>query len=585
VSDDSYNVDHLKTISQRVIDRIEKNGWDVIWSWVDPNPGSHPDGQIVQAIVLVLGTMGILSLVMSGFLVTNTISALLQRHIRQIGIMKAIGARPQDIMGLYISIVLMYGLLSLLIAVPAGIGATRIATQFLAKLLNFDITSFDTPYYVWGLQILVGLVIPILASLYPILLGARITIREAMANYGVSGEDDKVNVFVRFLKKIQIFPRPVLLSIRNAFRQRGRLLLTLLPLIIGGVIFIAVFSVRASITKTSAEAARYYRYDILVEFDRSYRLEQLQREAMRVPGVAVVEGWGGMETRRVRADGSMGDDMMLLALPAMTSLIDPVLVSGKWLKPEDDNGIVVTSSFLKNEPDVGVGDEIVLRLRGRDTNWIVVGIVRSTERIAYVNYGYFVYANRDIGHVSRLQVVTTQSTLSSQLAVKDLLEARFKSMGLQINRVRTTDQLLLNIQEGFNIIILFLTIMAMLLAVVGGVGLMGAMWLSVLERTREIGVLRAMGASDTAIMQIFVIEGTIIGLLSWPVAVISAIPISRFLSDAVGTALLQVPLRYTFSAGSTLIWFVVILILSVLASFVPARNAAKLSIRETLTYE
>ncbi len=127
--------------------------------------------------------------------------------------------------------------------------------------------------------------------------------------------------------------------------------------------------------------------------------------------------------------------------------------------------------------------------------------------------------------------------------------------------------------------------MAILIAVVGGLGLMGTMSINVIERTREIGVMRAVGASDGSVLKVFIVEGVFIGVLSWLVGAIVALPVGKLLSDAVGAAFLEAPLNYTFSTKGTLLWLAIVVILAVLASILPAWNASRLSVREVLAYE
>ncbi|MCB0225658.1 MAG: FtsX-like permease family protein, partial [Anaerolineae bacterium] len=95
----------------------------------------------------------------------------------------------------------------------------------------------------------------------------------------------------------------------------------------------------------------------------------------------------------------------------------------------------------------------------------------------------------------------------------------------------------------------------------------------------------AIGASDGAIFRIVIVEGMVIGVLSWIAGSLLAVPVSRFLSDATGQQLFQAPLSYTFSLPSVVLWFVVAMLLAALASFVPARSAASLTVREVLSYE
>jgi putative ABC transport system permease protein len=141
------------------------------------------------------------------------------------------------------------------------------------------------------------------------------------------------------------------------------------------------------------------------------------------------------------------------------------------------------------------------------------------------------------------------------------------------------------VESQFNVLIVFLLVMAVLLAVVGAIGLMGTMSLNVLERTREIGVMRAIGASDGAILKIVIVEGILIGLLSWLMGTVLALPLSKVLSDAVGASIFQTSLSYTYSMGGVELWLAVVILLAAVASFWPARNASRVTVRDSLAYE
>ena len=127
--------------------------------------------------------------------------------------------------------------------------------------------------------------------------------------------------------------------------------------------------------------------------------------------------------------------------------------------------------------------------------------------------------------------------------------------------------------------------MAVLMAVVGGSGLIGTMSLNVLERTREIGVMRAVGASDGSVRQIVVAEGILIGVLSWLCGAILAYPLGQILSDAIGAITMKIGLDYVYSLNGLGMWLVIASVLAVLASLPPARNASRVSVRDVLAYE
>jgi putative ABC transport system permease protein len=105
----------------------------------------------------------------------------------------------------------------------------------------------------------------------------------------------------------------------------------------------------------------------------------------------------------------------------------------------------------------------------------------------------------------------------------------------------------------------------------------------VLERRREIGVMRATGASSSTIFRLFIGEGLIQGWLSWLIAVPIAIPASNVMTTAVGNAF-QFEMLYKYQPTGAIAWLVIITILSILASVLPARGATRISVRESLSY-
>ncbi len=585
VSGDTLDKEAATLGAEQVRERLERSGRTVYYTWV-PTPGKHPADEVVQPIILLMGSLGALSLLVSGFLVFNTLQALLTQQVRQIGIMKAVGGQANQIMGVYYAMVLLYGLLALAVAVPLGTMAGNAMTSFMAGLINFEITSFEIPPQVFALEVGVGLLVPCLAALYPILSGVRTTAAKAMSDYGLSNSAFGQGLVDRVLERVRGISRPMLLSLRNTFRRKGRLVLTLITLTLGGAIFIAVFSVRASLLNTLDGWFDLVRYDVYLVFRRGYRIDQIEREALQVPGVVAAEGWRFSSARRQRPDGTESDTINLRATPVDSPLVRPTLVEGRWLLPEDENAVVVNTFMLKDDPDIKVGEEIELLIDGDETVWHVVGIMQGPPSpMAYVSLDYFVQVVGGVGRAGVVFVQTDRHDAAFQSSMEDALEEQYEGVGLNVSRTMTSSTERAQVESQFNVLVMFLLIMAILLAVVGAIGLMGTMSLNVLERTREIGVMRALGASDGAVLQIVIVEGVLIGVLSWLVGTVLALPLSRLLSDAVGVSILQGELDYTFSTGGMLLWLVVVILLSMLASAWPARSASRVTVREVLAYE
>ena len=165
------------------------------------------------------------------------------------------------------------------------------------------------------------------------------------------------------------------------------------------------------------------------------------------------------------------------------------------------------------------------------------------------------------------------------------MQETLDAQGYSVGQVFTIN-LIRQISGGiFDIIVYLLSAMGVLIATVGALGLTGTMSTNVLERTREIGVMRAIGATDGAIQRIVVVEGVLIGLISWLIGAALAYPAGAAISSGVGQVLFSTALPYTFSSTGVITWFFIVSILATLASFLPARNASKLTVREVLAYE
>jgi putative ABC transport system permease protein len=577
---------HVQRVAAQVRSKIENSGRAVYFTLVF-EPGKHWADNSLQAMTIVLGVLGGLALLLSGFLVVNTVTALLTQQVRQVGIMKAIGAQADQIVGMYLTTIVAFGVLALFLALPLGIVGARAMAGYVGRLLNFEIGSYDLPPRVFVLEVASGLIVPVLAALYPIVSGTRITVRQAISTYGLAEATPGRGLLDRLVERARRLPRPLLLSLRNTFRRRGRLVLTLVTLTLAGAIFVGILSVQRSLLGMLDGLFRYWNYDVQVEFSRAYRVEHLQREALSVPGVVEAETWGFRSTRRVRPDGSESEGIFIISLPAATRMLQPILLRGRWLIPGDENAVVVNTDLTKNEPDVAVGDDIVLKVGTRETTWRVVGVVQGilAGPFAYANYPYASRMIRTYGRADRVQVVTSRHDGASTAEVSRALEARFRQLGLRLTSNQTIAQLRRQIAAQFNVIIVFLLIMAILLAIVGGLGLMGTMSINVLERTREIGVMRAIGASDRAVLQIVLTEGILIGIISWLVGAALAFPLGLALSNAVGNAFLNTAPAYRFSLAGVGLWLGIVVVLAAVASFLPAWNASRVTVRDVLAYE
>ncbi|HSB01922.1 MAG TPA: ABC transporter permease, partial [Anaerolineales bacterium] len=396
---------YIHQVADQVKEKVERSGREVGGISV-PEPGQHPLGTVLDALIIILGALSALTLLGGAFLVFNTIAALLAQQVRQIGIMKAIGAREDQIAAMYLVMILIFGWLALAITTPLSVVGGIRAAGFLADFFNLDLGAVQIPIQAFIVEALIGLGIPFLAAFYPVWSGTRVTVREAISDYGLS-KTAATGPLDRILSRLRgpFFPRPVLLSFRNTFRRRARLVLTLLPLALSGAILLTVINVRAALMGELNNIFQYRNYNINVSFERPYRLMEIENAALHVPGVAGVEGY--RQTRdayRLHRDGSRSNNLSITSLSSATSTVHLPLAEGRWLAVQDQTDVVVNTAFLRDEPDVHVGGPLSLKINGRKVTAQVVGIVDEKMAPAgiYVNDAYFGKMLGGVGRTNNL---------------------------------------------------------------------------------------------------------------------------------------------------------------------------------------
>jgi putative ABC transport system permease protein len=602
VSEGQNDDTHLREMAANVKDSVEKSGITVLRTH-SSRTNEHPLASTVQAILGILLALGILILFLSSSLIANTLNALLNQHLRAIGVMKLVGGRRNQIFEMYIVLILAFSAIALLIAVPLGGQGAYAFSAFIANKINFNLLGYRIIPLAFVVQIVVGVAVPLLAGLVPVLNGSRITVLRALS--GNMNQDEKKQPMggsqrESTLERRQVYlnsllarrgihiPRPLLISLRNTFRRKGRLVLTLFTLTMGGAIFIAVFNVRVTLFDYIDQIGKYFVADVTLDFNQSYRLNEVENTALQVPGVVSVEGWAYVSAEALYPDGTAADTITILAPPAASKLVSPIMVSGRWLQPGDQKAVTLSEGILEKYPGLSPGQTIRLKVNGKADNWLVVGIFKFVNQQGSVGYSTYEYVSKithTTDHSFTYRIATDKHNPAYQQLMSDRLDKYFRDKGFHVNAARTGQATLKTASESLDILVTFLLIMALLTALVGSMGLTGTMGMNVLERTREIGVMRSIGAVNSEIMRTVIVEGMGIGGISWILGVILSFPITYLLSYIVSVAIFNSPIAVHFTYQGFGLWLLVVLVLSALASVLPARNAARLTIREVLAYE
>jgi ABC-type antimicrobial peptide transport system permease subunit len=495
---ESYSEEAAQEKAKRIEDRLERmelfvGGYEI----TDPN--EHWVQSIVDGVTMILMVVGVLSLGLSAFLIINTMNAILVQQMWQIGVMKAIGATFGRVVRVYLTTAFIYGALALLLAVPPGAVGAHLLAACLLGMFNVELAAFQISPVAIGIQVVVGLAVPLLAAAVPVIGSARV---------------------------------------------------------------------------------------VAVKLDRPRRVSRMIEIAESVPGVVEAETWSQQGATLLLPSGEE-HPVALTGIPSDSVIFKPNIVRGRSLRPDDGHALVFTIRLAEKE-GIRVGDEITVSIGGEESEWAVVGHYLSVNDVSdefFVPLDVLQRETGSFGRGRRVKVLSENDDIESQQQVIQGLKDAFAAYHFEVVGTWSASEQLKESQASFGILTSLLLAMVVLTAIVGSIGLMSTMFMNVVERRREIGVMRAVGASSLAIVGMFVAEGVLVGVLSWLLAVPLSYPGARLFSDLIGEAVLEMPLEFVYSASGMVLWLLIVAVLSVLASLWPALQATKVSVREALAYE
>lgn len=577
-------------VTDKVADRIESQGLPVYQKTL-PTHGEHPLNYIIATVLILLGLVAVLSMLLSALLVVNVISALIAQQERQIGIMKAIGARSWQIIGMYYGMILVLGLLACLIAIPLSVVGANALAAFCADMINFDPPQVSFTLQALLFQLGVGLLVPLIAATPAILGGTRVSPAKVLSEYGISQVWGGAGLMDAILRRFPRLTRDLLLAMRNPFRKRGRLILSLITLTFAGAVFMSIVNLQSALNIALNQMFEFWRYDAWLIVDGYVPSERLVNEARSVSGVEQAEAWDFTLGRYVRPDNTESGNLYLLAPPAGTPLLNPPIIAGRNLQPGDTNAILISPNLMAVEPTLRLGGPMKLKIEGREETYTIVGLVNmignsSIGYITIMDYSGYARHMREPNRANAIILTFTPgASMDEQRAIASAVEQRFDRADIDVVSNFLISEEREEIDAAFAILVALLMVMTLILAVVGSLGLMGTMSLNVIERVREIGVMRAYGASSGAISRIVIIEGLMIGMLSWVMAIFLSLPLSELLARAIGEAFMDYPMAGATSITAILAWAALVIVISIISSLIPALNAARLTVTEVLAYE
>ena len=562
-----------------------------------PEPYTHPHQFQADSLLLSLLAGGAAALILSAILVANMLNTLFTQQIPQIGIMKAVGARSARIGRFYLSMTFLVAVAATLLAlVPAGLIGRAGLQQFLG-FLGIQPVSVAPPWWAYLTLLSVGLGLPPLMAVIPLTKAARTTVRAAIDHRGMGSKPSGATGMLARLARLGRLDRGLLLALRNTFRRPARFWLSVGLLASGGVVFVSGMSLGASVGALGEEQQEQRNWDVEVQLAGMVPADEARGLAEDTPGVTEVEAWVAVQTgvagrgtiplTRTYPDQGHGR-ISLVAIPNDTKMLSPPqLLEGRWLDPGETSAIVI-NQITRNDtiPDVTAGDTVQLLTGGTPTTWTVVGIVqeRGAHGGVYTTAAGFAEAMGTSPAANQLRVVTERHDEQTRSTVAAVVNGAFEVAGINVRSAVSVSRSEAITEGHLGPIIVIIVAIAVAMGVVGGIGLASTMSANVLDRTREFGVMHAVGARPKTVRRIVRAEGIFLALASLLVAIIPALALTAVLGAGLGNLFMDAPLPYRISTLAIVIWLALVVFGSALATDAAANRASHMTVREALAY-
>jgi putative ABC transport system permease protein len=552
---------------------------------VDVQSNTHPHAMLMTAMLRVLEVLAAIAFVCSATLAACVISLWMRREVRQVGIMKTLGARSGQLARQYLALVAPVIVVAVALALPLGTAVARWVVRYHQTMLNIDVANWSVPRTLIFNELAVAIGVPLVAMGLPIIRAARLSPRRAIQDPGIVAPRGPISLTSRLIK----MPgnRRWSFALRNSFRRPWRLALTLLALSAGGALLLTTHNNYESLMRVIDGALANRGHDIEIQLQRPAPLAQLEAVARSVPDVEIAEAFRRASVNLVADDdGALavreGRRMFLVGHPIGTQLLTLPIEEGRWPAAADSNAVVINRHVQEAKPGLRVGDELTVKFRERTTKLYVAGIVEEIG--APVIYAPFPAFERITGLGDASSVLRLKAARNREQLVAGTLEQALLNARLIPSLINTKSEFRASLEEHFAVVGAVMKMIALASALVGAITLIATVSLGVLERAREIGVIRALGAKRRSVTALFLVEGGAVATLSAVLSVAGGIYFAGILNGMAARQLLHVAVPFYLSrvgiavlAGGAL--------LVVAGVWLSVRRLLRVSVREALAYE
>ena len=514
----SEMVTELRSILAAEIDDLAY--WDVLEVW---RPGTWPGSEDFGNFIVVFYVIAAVALVSALILIFTTMNTMVREQTREIGVMKAIGGTPRSIATGFLRTALLLGGIGTVVGITVGIPLSNWLMTFMSDEFGGTRVGWRLSGLALVLSVAVGMGGTAAASWPALRHASRITVRDAIDDHGVIGAFG-LRPLDRVVARIPSLSRRTQMGLRNTTRRAGRTVATAVPVGLAVGTMLGFGSVLITATNEDLNSFDLEGGDITL-WNRSPGLDAQVGELLE--SVTEVAFAHPMIYSSVELDG----EKYVWGLPA-TSAYDPDVIAGRWFSSEESAQgarVVVVGEALANKLALEVGDEVNVETRRGPIDVEVVGI---DGQLVNDGQGLFMPFETVLDYEGWTTSNYWVRTVDPDPATVDVAAAGIQEV-LERNGYEVASSLRYidrdqNLAEN-RLIVTVVMVMGLPVVAIGMIGLVSAMTSNILDRTREIGILRSIGARRRDLRAMFRAEGLTIAILGWVIGIPLGYGMARFI--------------------------------------------------------
>jgi putative ABC transport system permease protein len=540
------------------------------------DPDSWPEKDQVENVVQLMYVIAALGVASAALMVSTTMNAVVREQTREIGVIKAVGGTRSAILRSYLLTAALLGALGTAVGVAAGIPLANLLVGFAGREFSGVEASFAVPVWILVLSIVVGVGAPVLAALPAIWRAARIPVHDALVDYGVAGSFGR-SALDRTVTGLPGLSRSARLGLRNALRNKRRSLVTGLQVGFAVGTFLGFLAMGITILDVSAATFTGEGGDIVV-----FLREDATDVIAAVPGVEVAA------PVTFSSAAINGEVYPLQGQGWSAERFHGGMREGRWFTEDEVVGsrsVAVVGPALASIEGVTVGDSIRVETAETRTDFAIVGITS-----VMVNDGKMLYLPISTAAGLTGELLPEAYFVATTSEDPDVIDRTASDIGAALSAARIpadveARHIERDASEAQNrTIIAILLILGIPVIAIGMIGLVNTMVMNVIERRREIGVLRALGARARHIRRMVRSEALAVAFVGWLAAVPLGYAIGSLLVGLLGRTF-EVDFALSYPAWPLPVALAGTLVVTAVVVLAPARHAVRLQPGAAIRYE